>query len=41
MALGLIHNESSAHNPNENINLPFAKKLTKSIGYILGEIGKQ
>ena len=40
VALGVLTSESNAHGPNENINLLYAKKLTKCLAHIIAESGK-
>jgi len=39
LALGLIGPNANAHAPNECINLPFAKKLTKALSHLIAEVG--
>lgn len=39
LALGLIGPQANAHAPNEAINLPFAKKLTKALSHLIAEVG--
>jgi len=37
LALGLIGPGANAHGPNECINLPYAKRLTKALSHLLAE----
>jgi di/tripeptidase len=34
---GVLGPESNAHGPNEFLHIPFAKKLSSCIGYILNQ----
>ena len=38
LGMGLMGNDTNAHNPNENIPLEFAKKLTMSVSHFLVRI---
>ena len=40
IALGLQGPNSYTHGPNENINLPYAQKLTMSLSHILAVCGQ-
>ena len=39
--MGLIHSESNAHNADENINLEYAKGITKCLSYVLDVAGQK
>ena len=41
MALGLIGPKANAHAPNECINLPYAKRLTKALSHLIAEVGSK
>ena len=38
LALGLIGPGTNAHAPNESMNLPYAKKLTKALSHLIADV---
>jgi len=39
--MGVLGPDTSAHNPNELIDLDYARKIIKAISHVLGTCGEQ
>lgn len=39
LAIGVLGSDTNAHNPNENINLPYSKQLLKALSHVIATCG--